>query len=254
MYRTFYKKLLRFYPRNFRERFGESMEQTFDDLVSDEDNGSLSITLRISIDTGLGIAKEHILHLSRRRSMSAILKNPKMAVVIGGLLFLPGVAMLSLLMLGIEPPLGPLKAYLAPDNGPHVLGSLVVLCAVLVLPAAGVFIAVSASEANALKRALADAFPAAVIGFLLVLPLVILELVYGQASYSGFPFALFAILWLLPAMFALVLMPIARKRGDISAAPFTLALRIAFLAIIAVMWIGLVNDQLPCFLGVPNCD
>jgi hypothetical protein len=31
-------------------------------------------------------------------------------------------------------------------------------------------------------------------------------------------------------------------------------LRVVFLAFIARMWIGILIDQMPCFLGVPNCD
>src|SRR5436190_961946 len=31
-YRNLYAKLLRFYPKSYRERFGEGMEQTFNDL------------------------------------------------------------------------------------------------------------------------------------------------------------------------------------------------------------------------------
>jgi len=31
---TLYKKLLNFYPQAFKERFGESMQQTFNDLYN----------------------------------------------------------------------------------------------------------------------------------------------------------------------------------------------------------------------------
>lgn len=257
IFRAFYRKLLTFYPRPFRERFGESMEQTFDDLCKEDEGRLFSLTLNLSIDTGLGIVKEHILHLSQRRTMSAILKNPKTAAVIGILLFLPGVLMLSLLILGIEPTLGPLQPYLQPAEGPHILGSLVVLFAILVLPTAGVLINVSATEGNVFKAALVNTVPAVVIGFLLVLPFVILESVYGRTSYSSFPFPLFAILWILPSIFIFIGMPVARNLlagNSITANPVTLLFRVAFLVIIGVMWASLVNDQLPCFLGVPNCD
>jgi hypothetical protein len=36
--------------------------------------------------------------------------------------------------------------------------------------------------------------------------------------------------------------------------PINLLLRVAFLALIAWMWGGILIDQMPCFLGVPNCD
>jgi hypothetical protein len=38
------------------------------------------------------------------------------------------------------------------------------------------------------------------------------------------------------------------------ASPVALLLRITFLALILVFWVSLVNDQMPCFLGIPNCD
>jgi hypothetical protein len=31
-------------------------------------------------------------------------------------------------------------------------------------------------------------------------------------------------------------------------------LRVGFSALILMMWAGIIIDQLPCFLGVPNCD
>ena len=36
--------------------------------------------------------------------------------------------------------------------------------------------------------------------------------------------------------------------------PTNLLFRVAFLALIAIIWAGILIDQLPCFLGVPNCD
>ena len=35
-YRKLYAKLLRFYPQSYRERFGEGMEQTFNDLCREQ--------------------------------------------------------------------------------------------------------------------------------------------------------------------------------------------------------------------------
>jgi hypothetical protein len=98
---------------------------------------------------------------------------------------------------------------------------------------------------------------AAVISSVLVVPLLLLELRFGSQSYSSFPYALFAILWLLPVASVIMIAPFVRsvRAGQsILANPTTLVVRIAFLALFAVLWMLLVRDQLPCFLGVPNCD
>lgn len=95
---------------------------------------------------------------------------------------------------------------------------------------------------------------AAIIGFLVVLPFLILELINNQQS---FPAALFGFLWLLSMAFIGIVMPVAqniRAGNCVAAKPFNLLVRIAFSALIAALWLSLVIDQLPCFLGVPNCD
>jgi len=35
---------------------------------------------------------------------------------------------------------------------------------------------------------------------------------------------------------------------------FSLLARVAVMIALAWSWIGIVLDQMPCFLGVPNCD
>lgn len=237
------------------------MEQTFDDLCNEQKGRTarlFSLTLHVTVDTGIGIVKEHILHFSQRGTMSDILKNRKIAAIIGLLFFLPGAIMLSMLIFSIDPPLGPLKPYLQPPNeGPHILGSLIALSLILVLPAAGVIINVAATEGNPLKGILSNLKLAVIVSFLLVLPFMIMELVFGQNSYSSFPFPLFGILWFLPVMFIVIFTPIVRNMragNSIFANPITLLFRVAFLVLIALFWGGLLNDQMPCFLGVPNCD
>ena len=92
---------------------------------------------------------------------------------------------------------------------------------------------------------------------LLVLPFVFLELINERSFHEGFPFVLFGILWLLPIAFFSVLLPIVRDvrtGNNIFANTDKLLLKVAFLAIIALLWGGIILDQFPCFLGVPNCD
>jgi hypothetical protein len=99
---------------------------------------------------------------------------------------------------------------------------------------------------------------AAIIGFILVLPLAILEAVNNtitKENVSGL-LLLFGVLWLLPTAFSVILMSILRSaRGKRFAAnPITLSLKFASLALIAMVWGWGLMDQLPCFFGVPNCD
>lgn len=62
-YRNFYSKLLRFYPKPYHERFGESMEQTFNDLCRErrEAGGEIfGFVLWSFAETSIGIIKERI--------------------------------------------------------------------------------------------------------------------------------------------------------------------------------------------------
>ena len=62
-YRNLYAKLLRFYPKQYRERFGEGMEQTFNDLCRERagaKQGLLGFALWTFADTLIGIIKEGI--------------------------------------------------------------------------------------------------------------------------------------------------------------------------------------------------
>ena len=76
----------------------------------------------------------------------------------------------------------------------------------------------------------------------LVLPFVLLEAV-NRGVDRNFPVVLFALMWMLAAAFVAILMRPSRP-----------LLRVVLLIPIAAFWVGLVVDQMPCFLGVPNCD
>jgi hypothetical protein len=178
--RTLYKKLLTLYPRGFRERLGESMEQTFNDLCSERkretDQSYLSFVLGMFVETAIGITKEYILLITQGDPVKNILTNFRSPTII----------------------------------------SLV-----------------------------------------LVFPFIILELLNRRNFHEGFPIVLFVLMWLLPMIFIVILMPILRNvqaGNSIIANPINLLLRVAFLALIAWMWVGILIDQMPCFLGVPNCD
>ena len=97
----------------------------------------------------------------------------------------------------------------------------------------------------------------AIASAMLVFPLAILEFMYNTVSRQSAPslLVLFGFLWLLPVAFLAVLSPMvrhARSGNESSTAVFFL--RLTFLALVTFAWGSLLVDQLPCFLGAPNCD
>jgi len=96
-----------------------------------------------------------------------------------------------------------------------------------------------------------------IISSVLVLPFTILEFVNRRAFYEDFPIPLFAIMWILPFSFIFILTPIVRNlraHDRTTANPLSLLLGVAALILLAWLWVGLIHDQMPCFLGVPKCD
>ncbi len=86
-YRRWYRKLLRFYSRPYRERFGESMEQTFNDLCRERSRAGQGLggyVLWMFVETSAGIVREN--------GRSLMMPNKpilRIAVVTGCLLLVP---------------------------------------------------------------------------------------------------------------------------------------------------------------------
>lgn len=80
---TLYKKLLRLYPREFREELGESMQQTFNDLCNEQqaEGGWFGFMLWTFVETAIGIVREHIFLLTKGTSMKNILATPSSAAM-----------------------------------------------------------------------------------------------------------------------------------------------------------------------------
>ena len=96
----------------------------------------------------------------------------------------------------------------------------------------------------------------AIISALHVLPFMVMEVANRRNLPEGFPIPLFVFMWLLGLTFVALLMPILRSLAtrDSAIANPSLLVRGVFLVLIAWVWATLVADQMPCFLGVPNCD
>ena len=136
-----YRKLLTFYPRGFRERLGESMEQTFHDLCNEQKRGPARgfVVLSIFTETAIGIVQEHLVLLMEGDVMKNILANPRSAALISFILCLPlGIPYLAF-MSDIKPLTGPLNNLFSIAGRPgqiNMLGRIVIFGGLLLLPLA----------------------------------------------------------------------------------------------------------------------
>src|SRR5262245_31394015 len=92
MVRALYKKLVTLYPREFRERLSDSIEQTFTDLCNEkrqDKSGLFSFVLWTFIETAIGIFREHLLLICSGHIMQTILKTTGSSALISFLLILP---------------------------------------------------------------------------------------------------------------------------------------------------------------------
>ena len=97
----------------------------------------------------------------------------------------------------------------------------------------------------------------ALIGLGLTLPFALLEIINRWNFHEEFPFSLFGGMWLLAAIFSVVLLSLLQslRMGDnLLAQPVSLLLRIALLLFTVVSWANILIDQWPCFMGIPICD
>ena len=110
---------------------------------------------------------------------------------------------------------------------------------------------------NAIKNTLVTLRSPAMVSLVLLVPFLVLEFVNRRSFNEGFPLPLFAILWLLPMGFIVLLKPIVHNiqgADGLRAHPVQLLVRGILLLIIAWLWTVILLDQMPCFLRVPICD
>jgi hypothetical protein len=104
--------------------------------------------------------------------------------LIGLLLTLPGVLMYTSLVLGLEPPLGPLAPVLAtPATGPNVAGSLIVFIVIVAMPLAALIInclALKPATGSTLKHYAAN-------GIIVAIVLVLMMTVVGGVVADQYP-------------------------------------------------------------------
>jgi hypothetical protein len=135
--RALYRMLLALYPQAFRERLGESMAQTFNDLYQERQiqRGLFSHVLWVFIETGVGVIHEHVLQITQGDIMKNILTNPRSAAVMSFILSLPLALPYIIFMFDIEPLTGPANRLLTID-GQQIsnLGRIVLFGGLLLLP------------------------------------------------------------------------------------------------------------------------
>ena len=139
--RTLYKKLLNLYPRGFRERLGESMEQTFNDLYKERqtERGGFDFVFWIFVETGIGIFQEHVLLLTQGNAMKNIISNPTSAAITSFILSLPLGLTFVAFMFDIEPLvklLNNLFTIEGQQGDINMLGRIVIYGGLLLLPVA----------------------------------------------------------------------------------------------------------------------
>jgi hypothetical protein len=103
----FYTKLLAFYPRAFRERFGESMRQTFDDVcrerIRQTKRLSFGFALWLLAEAFAGAARENFAEIKRGKIMENVTSNNKLSAIVGFLLAMPLALLLLIQIYDIEP-------------------------------------------------------------------------------------------------------------------------------------------------------
>lgn len=266
-----YRKLLTFYPRIFKERLGESMEQTFNDLCNEKRQTKkemFGFVLWTFLETAIGIFREHLLLISPGNIMQSTLKTLGSSVLISFLLILPLMIMEvvnrrdfnedfpSVLFFVIWLNLFAISLILLPivrarRTGNHDVANPV--------PAQG----------NAL---LTNPKSTALISVALILSPGILPLLnsIGWLSldrlFNGpnpevpyLPGLIIALgLFSIPVAAGIIaggpIVRTLRARGSLFAHPIHLIIVGLILFTFVIGFASLLIDQWPCFIGVPNCD
>ena len=278
-----YKRLLALYPRAFRERLGESMQQTFNDLYNERklqtQQGLFSFVLWTFIETAIGIVQEHILLTKEMNPMENTLTSLRLPAIISFLIILPFMLLefMSVMVRGLN------------FDRRDALDSIVVF-GFLWLGVAAILIIlmplvrdrraannVTANPVPAQGRTiLTNPTSAAMLSLLLALPFVaILSLLLfhirpplgplepllinpdpDQPNVLGSLIVLGAFL-LAVAACLIARAPIVRTMragGGLLAHPINLILAVVILSFTTKLVVGIMVDQYPCWIGVPNCD
>jgi hypothetical protein len=269
--RRLYRQLLRLYPQAFRERLGESMEQTFQDLWNEKrqtKKGLFGFVLWTFSETAIGIFREHLLLISSGEVMQTSLKTLGSSALISLLLILPFMIMEVVNRRNFNEGF-PVFLF-------FIMGFNLFAINLILLPIVRGRWTGNQNRGNPVpthgNTLLTNPNSAALISVVVFLFPVILFLL---ASLGWAPLdRLFngpnpEQLYLPGAFIVLVLFSIPVAAGIIAAGPIVRTLRaggslfvhpinliivVFILSIFAIGLASLIVDQWPCFIGVPNCD
>jgi hypothetical protein len=266
-----YRKLLTFYPREFKDQLGESMEQTFRDLWNEkrkDQSGLFGFVLRTFIETAIGILREYLLLISPGEIMQTISKTLGSSVLISFLLILPFMIMevvnrrdfnedfpfmlffvlwlnlfaISLILLPIVR--GRRTGNHDVANPVPTLGNTLLtnpksaaIISVVVFLSPGILPLLNSVGWLSVDRLFNGPNPevAYVPGQILSLGLILFPVAAG--SIAGRP-----------------IVRTLRAGGSLFAHPINLIIVVVISFLFAAGVVSLIVDQWPCFVGVPNCD
>ena len=271
MVHTLYKKLVTLYPREFRERLGESMEQTFIDLCDEKRQTKKELfgfVFWTFIETAIGIFREHLLLISPGDIMQTMLKTLGSSALISFLLILPLMIMevvnrrsfnedfpiflffvMWLNLFAISLILLPIvrgrrtgnhdMANAIPAQGNTFLTNprSAVIISVIVFLSPGIFPLLDSVGWLSLDRLFNGPNPevAYLPGMFMSLGLILFPVVAG--IIAGGP-----------------IVRTLRAGGSLFAHPINLIIVVVISFLFAAGVVSLIVDQWPCFIGVPNCD
>ena len=271
MFRNLYRRLLTLYPQTFRQELGESMEQTFRDLWNEKQQSKeelFSFVLWTFMETAIGIFREHLLLVSTGDLMQAILKPIGSPALLSLLLIFPFLIMevvnrrnfdegfpfmlfyllwfslfaISLILLPIMQARRPANhdmANLVPRQGNALLANprSAALISIVLFLAPGILPLLDAVGLLSTDRLFNGPNPevAYLPGIFLFLGLLLFPLAAGIVA--GRPIA-----------------NTLRAGGSLLTHPFHLIIVVVISFFFAAGAVGMIADQWPCFIGVPNCD
>ena len=266
-----YKKLLTFFPREFRERLGESMEQTFNDLFNEKrqaNKGWLGFVVWAFIETTIGIFRERLSLISPGDIMRIMLKTLGLSALISLLLILPFMIMevvnrrtfneefpfmlffvLWLNLFAISLILLPMvrgrrsgnrdmaNPVLARGNTLLINPRSAAIISVVLFLSPGILSLLDSIGWLSLDRLFNGPNPevAYLPGQIINLLLVSIPIVAGIVA--GGP-----------------IVRTLRAGGSLFAHPLHLTIVVIISSTFAIGFVAFIIDQWPCFVGVPNCD
>jgi hypothetical protein len=266
-----YRKLLAFYPQEFRDRLGQSMEQTFQDLWNERlqtKKGWFSFVLWTFVETAIGIFREYLLLISPGDLMQTILKPLGSSALIGFLFILPFMIMEVVNRRNFKEEF---PTFLFFAMWLNLFAVSVILLPILRARRTGTHdMANSAStKGSTLLRNPRSAAITSVVLFLSpgILPLLDSvgwlsldrlfngpnpEVAYLPGMVMSLGLLLFSVAAGIVASRPIV--NTLRARGSLFAHPINLIIVVLLLSTFVIGLATLIIDQWPCFVGVRNCD